>query len=113
MEPGKDLTGHPSPGLYKEPSIMFTVSTTFSRRLLLLLLPLLIASCKNSIDSSSCRQGCNDPYFPCMEQALLYDRSPNGESAEARQGGVMILWLGCETDKAICKTNCARALSAQ
>ncbi len=68
-------------------------------------------ACKGDYDATSCRAGCNEPYFPCMEQALLYTRSPNGETP--KEGGLGILWLGCEYDKAICKSNCGSATSAQ
>ena len=67
--------------------------------------------CKN--DSSSCKRGCNEPYFNCMERALLFGTTPNGEVSTDRQRDLWFLWLGCESDKAVCNANCGRVISAQ
>lgn len=67
--------------------------------------------CKN--DASSCKRGCNEPYFPCMKRALVFGTTPGGETSKDRQRDIWLLWLGCESDKAVCQANCGRAISAQ
>ena len=70
-----------------------------------------IIGCKS--DSPSCKRGCNEPYFPCMKRALVFGTTPNGEKSEDSQRDIWILWMGCESDKAVCQANCGQAISAQ
>lgn len=84
----------------------------FLKSILAVLVLLALAACKN--DTSSCKKACNDPYFECIRKAAIFGTSPQGERPEDEfGGGAALLWLGCETDKAVCKSNCNQAVSAQ
>ena len=86
----------------------------FSQRLVAgsaLALALLLVGCKN--DAGSCSEGCQDSYFECNRQAVLFTSTPNGDKPDNGNDDILLLALGCESDRAVCVAHCSQAISAQ